>query len=81
GGNCDVDISYQYLKFFLEDDEKLEEIRKNYTNGELLTGHLKKELISILQKVVTEHQQRRKTITDEVLEQFMTPRKLDFSFS
>lgn len=28
GGNCSVDTSYQYLKFFLEDDEKLEQIRK-----------------------------------------------------
>ena len=28
GGNCDVDISYQYLTFFLEDDEKLAQIRQ-----------------------------------------------------
>ncbi len=28
GGNCDVDISFQYLSFFLEDDERLEQIRK-----------------------------------------------------
>jgi tryptophanyl-tRNA synthetase len=28
GGNCDVDVSYQYLKFFMDDDEKLDEIRK-----------------------------------------------------
>lgn len=28
GGNCDVDVSFQYLRFFLEDDEKLEQIRK-----------------------------------------------------
>lgn len=28
GGNCDVDVSFQYLTFFLEDDEKLEQIRK-----------------------------------------------------
>ena len=28
GGNCDVDVSYQYLTFFLEDDTRLEEIRK-----------------------------------------------------
>ncbi len=28
GGNCDVDISYQYLTFFLDDDEKLEKIRQ-----------------------------------------------------
>ena len=28
GGNCDVDVSYQYLRFFLEDDERLEKIRQ-----------------------------------------------------
>lgn len=28
GGNCEVDISYQWLRFFLEDDERLEQIRK-----------------------------------------------------
>ncbi|PIO70646.1 tryptophan--tRNA ligase, partial [Teladorsagia circumcincta] len=28
GGNCDVDISYQFLRFFMDDDERLEEIRK-----------------------------------------------------
>uniref|UniRef100_A0A915KPT4 tryptophan--tRNA ligase n=1 Tax=Romanomermis culicivorax TaxID=13658 RepID=A0A915KPT4_ROMCU len=30
GGNCDVDISYQYLKFFLEDDAKLAEIKEDH---------------------------------------------------
>lgn len=28
GGNCAVDISYQYLRFFLEDDEELKQIEK-----------------------------------------------------
>ena len=28
GGNCEVDVSYQCLSFFLEDDQKLEKIRK-----------------------------------------------------
>uniref|UniRef100_Q9TS88 Tryptophanyl-tRNA synthetase (Fragments) n=1 Tax=Bos taurus TaxID=9913 RepID=Q9TS88_BOVIN len=27
GGNCDVDVSFMYLTFFLEDDDKLEQIR------------------------------------------------------
>merc|ERR1712098_136338 len=36
GGNCDVDISYQYLRFFLDDDAKLEKIRADYTSGDLL---------------------------------------------
>lgn len=28
GGNCAVDVSYQYLRFFMEDDKRLEEIRE-----------------------------------------------------
>lgn len=28
GGDCSVDTSYQYLRFFLEDDEKLEKIKQ-----------------------------------------------------
>ena len=81
GGNCDVDISYQYLTFFLEDDEKLAEIKKNYTSGELLTGELKKILIDILQPIIAAHQERRAKVTDEVVKQFMTPRKLKTKFS
>jgi tryptophanyl-tRNA synthetase len=27
GGNTEVDVSYQYLSFFLEDDEKLAHIK------------------------------------------------------
>ncbi|XP_066993683.2 tryptophan--tRNA ligase, cytoplasmic isoform X2 [Anabrus simplex] len=78
GGNCDVDISYRYLTFFLEDDERLEQIRKDYTSGALLTGELKKELIDVLQPIVSKHQERRAQVTDEVLQTFMTPRKLKF---
>lgn len=50
---------------------------KTYSSGELLTGNLKKMLIEILQKVVATHQENRAKITDEVLKQFMTPRKLN----
>ena len=28
GGNCEIDVSFQYLKFFMEDDERLEQIRQ-----------------------------------------------------
>ena len=44
----------------------------------MLTGELKAELIGVLQKLVGEHQERRKTITDELICQFMTPRPLNF---
>ena len=53
---------------------------QTYSSGELLTGYLKKELIDILQKIVSEHQDRRKLVTDEVVKQYMLPRKLKFSY-
>lgn len=28
GGDCSVDVSFQYLKFFMEDDETLAEVGK-----------------------------------------------------
>lgn len=78
GGNCDVDIAYQYLRFFLEDDEKLEEIRRDYSSGAMLTGELKKILIDTLTPIILTHQERRAKVTDDVLKEFMTPRKLQF---
>nr|XP_034961781.1 tryptophan--tRNA ligase, cytoplasmic [Zootoca vivipara]XP_034961789.1 tryptophan--tRNA ligase, cytoplasmic [Zootoca vivipara]XP_034961799.1 tryptophan--tRNA ligase, cytoplasmic [Zootoca vivipara]XP_034961808.1 tryptophan--tRNA ligase, cytoplasmic [Zootoca vivipara] len=80
GGNCDVDVSYMYLTFFLEDDDKLEQIKQAYTSGALLTGELKKVLIETLQPLIAAHQQRRKQITDEMVKEFMTPRKLVFDY-
>ncbi|XP_015114900.1 tryptophan--tRNA ligase, cytoplasmic [Diachasma alloeum] len=81
GGDCEVDTSYQWLKFFLEDDQKLEELRKKYTSGEMLTGELKKELIDVLQALVGEHQKRRSEATDEIVNKFMVPRDLGFALN
>lgn len=78
GGDCEVDISYQYLRFFLEDDDKLESLRCSYTSGDLLTGDLKKELIMVLQKIVKSHKEGRSKVTDQTVKDFMTPRKLNF---
>ncbi|XP_028395883.1 tryptophan--tRNA ligase, cytoplasmic-like [Dendronephthya gigantea] len=78
GGDIEVDIAYQYLTFFLEDDEKLQQIKGDYSSGKMLSGEIKKELISVLQPMVAAHQERRKTVTPEIVKQFMTPRKLNF---
>ncbi|KAK1149269.1 tryptophan--tRNA ligase [Aspergillus melleus] len=78
GGNPDVDVSYVYLTYFEEDDAKLEEIYKSYKSGELLTGELKKMAIETLQKNVLDFQEKRKLSTDEVLNEFMRPRKLEW---
>lgn len=79
GGDCEVDISFQYMRFFLEDDERLEQIRQDYSSGVLLTGHLKKELIELLQAFAGNHRRRREQVTDATVAEFMRPRQLDFA--
>lgn len=81
GGNTALDVSYQYLTFFLEDDARLEHIKQEYESGRMLTGELKKELIAVLQHLVGEHQKKRREVTKEVVKQFMTPRPLNFKLS
>jgi tryptophanyl-tRNA synthetase len=61
GGNPDVDVSFQYLRFLFEpDDEKLEAIYKAYKTGEMLTSELKKILIEKINAFLKEHQKKRK---------------------
>lgn len=78
GGNPDVDVSYIYLTYFEEDDDKLTEAYKNYKEGTLLTGELKKMAVDLLQEYVQQFQTRRAAVTDEVLEGFMRARKLEW---
>jgi len=59
GGNPEVDVSYQWLTFFEEDDKKLEEIYHKYKNGDMLTGELKQILIDKLTAFLKEHQRKR----------------------
>lgn len=80
GGDCDKDISYQYLTFFLEDDEELEDVRKKYTSGEMLSGEIKAKLISVISPIVKEFQDRRAQVTDEDVKEFMRSRKLRFDY-
>jgi len=75
GGDCDVDVSIQYLNFFMEDDEEFEKIKKNYASGELLTGELKAILIKVLQELVAKHQQARALVTEETIDSFFKIRR------
>ena len=66
GGNPDIDISYQYLHYFLEDSEKLKKIYNDYKNGKLLTGELKQIAIEQINKFLKEHQRRREAAKSRV---------------
>ncbi|OCB89659.1 tryptophanyl-tRNA synthetase [Sanghuangporus baumii] len=71
GGNPDVDVSYQYLSFFLDDDEELKKIYDDYKAGALLTGQLKARCIAVLQQFIKEFQDRRAKVTNDELKYFM----------
>lgn len=78
GGDAEKDVSYQYLTFFLEDDDELERIRVAYTKGKLLTGELKAKCIAELQTYVKGFQERRAAVTDDVVKVFMARKKLEW---
>lgn len=78
GANLAVDVSYEWLSFFLEDDQQLADIGRDYSSGAMLTGEVKKELIGVLQEMVREHQERRNLVTDDVVKQYMSVRELAF---
>ncbi|CCK72439.1 tryptophan--tRNA ligase WRS1 KNAG_0K00710 [Huiozyma naganishii CBS 8797] len=76
GGNPDIDIAYQYLKFFKDDDALLKDCYEKYKTGELLSGEMKKLCIEVLQEFVKGFQERRNTIDDDLVASFMKPHKL-----
>ncbi|KAH6918707.1 tryptophanyl-tRNA synthetase [Coprinopsis sp. MPI-PUGE-AT-0042] len=75
GGDTEVDVAYQYLSFFLEDDEELEKMGQEYRAGTLLTGQLKAKCIEKLQEFVTSFQERRAAVTEEIVDAFMSPNR------
>lgn len=79
GGNTDVDVAYQYLTFFLEDDDELERIKIAYQKGEMLTGELKALCIAEVEKYVTAFQERRALVTEEVIDEYMKVRPLEWT--
>lgn len=76
GGNPDVDVAYQYLSFFKDDDEFLKKCYDQYKSGEMLSGEMKKLCIETLQVFVKDFQERRAAVDDETLDKFMKPHKL-----
>ena len=78
GADLSKDIPYQYLEYFLEDDEELKRIHDDYESGRLLTGEVKKILIAEIQKIIGDFQERRKQVSDETVRSFFAIRKLEF---
>ncbi|MEK6933855.1 MAG: tryptophan--tRNA ligase [Nanoarchaeota archaeon] len=67
GGNPDIDVSFQYLRYIFEpDDKKLAKIEKEYRSGALLTSELKKILIEKISSFLSEHQKRKEQAKKDI---------------
>lgn len=70
GGDPDIDVSYQWMRFFEEDDKKLEKVYHDYKSGKLLTGEVKEMLIDTLSAFLRKHQKNREKAR-KVLDSFI----------
>ncbi len=69
GGIPEIDVSFLYLLYFFEeDDRKIKEIEERYRSGEMLTGELKEYTAKKISGFLREHQRRREKVLDEGLE-------------
>ncbi len=67
GGNPNIDVSYKYLEFLFEqDDKKLKKIYDDYKSGRLLTSELKEILIEKINIFLTQHQKNREKAKKQV---------------
>jgi len=67
GGNPDVDVAYQWLYYFFEEDDgRMEQIRQDYVSGKLLTGELKEMLIEKVQRFLEDFSVRREEAAEKI---------------
>jgi tryptophanyl-tRNA synthetase len=73
-------VPYQWLTFYLDDDERLAEIALKYGRGDpdMLTGHVKSILVDVLNDIIADFKRRRAAVTDDVLDAFMRVRQMPF---
>ena len=73
GGNPDIDVAYQYMMYFFEDDDAyLEEINQQYRSGSLLAGEMKQLCIDRATAWLSNHQEM-KDQTAHLVDEFFAP--------
>jgi tryptophanyl-tRNA synthetase len=76
GADLQVDISYQYLKYFEYDDAEFDRITEEYGSGRMLTSEVKNILINKVNAMIAEHKERRNAVTDADIEYFYDLNKI-----
>jgi tryptophanyl-tRNA synthetase len=76
GADLSVDISWQWLNFFLDDDAELSRIGEEYASGRMTVMEIKKILSDVLIEMNLRHQQARSAVTEDVVDSFMSVRDM-----
>ena len=71
GGDPDIDVAYQYMMYFFEqDDNYLAEINSDYRNGKILAGEMKQLCIDKATEWMSNHLELRNQ-TEHLVEEFL----------
>ncbi len=78
GGDTSIDVAYQWLYYlFEEDDNKIEQIKKSYESGEMLSGEIKAILIEKINLFLEEHRKKKELAKkNKLLDKYMYSGKL-----
>ncbi|PVU86807.1 hypothetical protein BB559_006395 [Furculomyces boomerangus] len=71
GGNPDIDVPYQYMEYFVDDDAFLKNLYDGYKRGEITTGEMKQHCIKVIQEFLAEFQKNENSVTEEDVKKFM----------
>ena len=72
GANLHVDISYQYLLYFMEDDRELERIAQLYKSGKMKTSEIKSIMTECVIEYINGINANRILVTDEIIDRFFS---------
>lgn len=65
GGNIRVDICYQYLTYFLDDDAMLKHIAIEYSSGRMMSEELKTRTAELISQFIENHQKNKNALTEQ----------------
>ena len=67
GGNPDIDVAYQYMMYFFEEDDNyLAEINQGYRSGKILAGEMKQLCIERATEWLNDLKEKRDSTAHEV---------------
>lgn len=78
GGNTQIDVSYQWLYYLLEEDDyEIARIKEEYESGKMLSGEIKKILIEKINLYISKHSlNKEKALKGKLLDKYMYSGKL-----